>query len=237
MLSVSCEVSFVASLVNPAEHESLSACGGEPLSPTELLAHDPWWIVKKKKSTVEDVDCLNVADGRGRKHFEFPPAAGNDGKVERAEGNKKTKLVSEETRAHASALGLKLGCWRLKRGARYVFSLERICGICTHHAEFRCCCAAHFSVSVASSKPKSAASQYITGSPPSWWLIRNVECVGFWLGRWICSMSSCKSMRPDVDRICFLDAALFLSFDRDGCRADRTIMETRDAGAKHERWK
>ena len=41
MLSISCAVAFTASLVDPAEHESWWACGGEPPSPAELLAHDP----------------------------------------------------------------------------------------------------------------------------------------------------------------------------------------------------
>ena len=41
MLGVSCAVSFAASLVDPAEHESWWACGGEPPPPAELPAHDP----------------------------------------------------------------------------------------------------------------------------------------------------------------------------------------------------
>ena len=32
---------LASSLVDPAEHESWWACGGEPPSPAELLAHDP----------------------------------------------------------------------------------------------------------------------------------------------------------------------------------------------------
>ena len=41
MLSISCAVAFTASLVDPAEHESWWACGGEPPSPAELFAHEP----------------------------------------------------------------------------------------------------------------------------------------------------------------------------------------------------